>query len=290
MSAKPISRRWLLASGMALCSSACSQLAFLAANVPAAFGDYSRLRDQSYGGLPRNLLDVYLPAEPRGAPVVIFFHGGGWNSGDKADYKFVGATLAEQGYIAVLPNYRLYPDVKFPAFMNDAAQAVAWVFAHAHEWNADMKRVYLMGHSAGAHIAVMLGLNAEYLQQAGIRTQQLRGVIGLSGPYDFIPFQFDYMYDLFGPSERYGLSQPINYVRTDAPPMMLAHGGHDHTVSPTNTAHLAQALRAIGVQVQTHDYPNASHSDLVAAFSIPARNRVPVLNDVNAFIKGRAAS
>lgn len=277
-------RRLIVVSGVALFASACSQLAFFAANVPAAFGDYSRTRDVRYGDDARNTLDVYLPKQPQGAPVVMFFHGGGWNSGDKADYKFVGAALAEQGYIAVLPNYRLYPQVKFPAFMQDAAQATAWLHTHLSDWGADTHRVYLMGHSAGAHIAVLLALNPEYLQQVNLRSDMFRGVIGLSGPYDFIPFSYDYMYDLFGPADRYPQSQPINYVRADAPAMLLLHGAMDKTAAPKNTINLAQALRAVGASVQMEIYPQANHSDLIAAFSIPARKRVPVLMEAQRFI------
>lgn len=279
-----LSRRLLLTSGLALCSSACTQLAFLAANIPASFGDYSRHRDVSYGDQPRNVLDVYLPIKPTGAPVVIYFHGGGWNSGDKSDYKFVGAALAEQGYVAVLPNYRLYPQVKFPVFMQDAAQAVAWVQAHLHEWGADPQRVYLMGHSAGAHIASLLALNAGYLSAANLDTSSLRGVIGLAGPYDFLPFKYHYMFDLFGPAEHFPQSQPINFVRADAPPMLLLHGMQDKTVAPYNTEHLAKALTAAGAPVITHYYAKANHGDLVAGLSIPARGRVPVLAAVSEFI------
>ena len=279
-----ISRRLLLTSGLALCSSACTQLAFLAANIPASFGDYSRNRDLAYGIQPLNTLDVYLPAKPAGASVVIYFHGGGWNSGSKSEYKFVGAALAEQGYVAVLPNYRLYPQVKFPVFMQDAAQAVAWVQAHVAEWGADSQRVYLMGHSAGAHIAALLALNADYLNAVNVDTRSLRGVIGLSGPYDFIPFSYPYMFDLFGPAERYPQSQPINFVRAGAPRMLLLHGMQDKTVSPHNTEHLAKALAAVGASVKADYYPQANHGDLVAGFSIPARGRVPVLTAVSEFI------
>lgn len=279
-----ISRRLLLASTLALCGSACTQLAFLAANIPASLGDYSRKRDLRYGDRPRHSLDVYLPAQPAAAPVVVFFHGGGWNSGDKADYKFVGAALAGQGCIAVLPNYGLYPEVKFPAFMQDAAQAVAWVGTQMAEWGGDPQRLYLMGHSAGAHIAVLLGLDLEYLHAAGMSARSLRGIIGLAGPYDFLPFTYDYMNDLFGPPERYAASQPIHYVRAEAPALWLAHGSADQTVNPANTLHLAQALRAVGARVQTREYPGAGHSDLVAALSIPGRRRLPVLMEVMAFI------
>jgi len=279
-----ISRRSLLASSLALCSTGCTQLAFLAVNVPASFGDYTRHRDIAYGELPRNQLDVYLPAKPAGAPIVVFFHGGGWDSGDKSAYKFIGAALAEQGYIAVLPNYRLYPQVKFPAFMQDAAQAVAWVRAHVPEWNGDPQRLYLMGHSAGAQIATLLALNVEYLRAAQVDPAVIRGVIGLAGPYDFIPFKYDYMSDLFGPPQRFIESQPIHFVRADAPPMLLLHGMQDKTVAPYNTEHLAHALSAVGVKVATQFYPKASHSDLLAALSIPARGRLPVLEAIHEFI------
>ncbi|MGE0115348.1 MAG: alpha/beta hydrolase [Steroidobacteraceae bacterium] len=279
-----LSRRVLLVSGMAAFSSACTQLAFLTANVPASFGDYSRTRDLAYGAMSRNKLDVYLPAKPQAAPVVVFFHGGGWNSGDKADYKFVGAALAEQGYIAVLPNYRLYPQVKFAGFMQDAAAAVAWVHMHAAEWGGDVRRLYLAGHSAGAHIAVMLALNEQYLQAAGMSAGDLRGVVGLAGPYDFLPFRYGYMNDLFGPADRYAQSQPINYVRATAPPLLLLQGMQDRTVAPGNTVNLTKALTATGASVTARYYQHADHGDLVAAFSIPARRRVPVLEALRQFI------
>jgi acetyl esterase/lipase len=279
-----LSRRLLLTSGLALCSGACTQLQFLAANIPASFGEYSRKRDVRYGAQTRNSLDIYLPVKPVGAPVVVYFHGGGWNSGDKSEYKFVGAALAEQGYVAVLPNYRLYPQVKFPAFMQDAALAVAWVHARVSEWGADSQRVYLMGHSAGAHIAVLLGLNPAYLNAVNLDTRFLRGVIGLAGPYDFLPFKYKYMFDLFGPAARFPLSQPINFVRADAPPMLLLHGMQDTTVAPYNTQHLVSSLTAVGVPVTANYYAKANHGDLVAAFSIPARRRVPVLAAVSEFI------
>jgi len=279
-----LSRRVLLVSGMAVFSGACTQLAFLTANVPASFGDYSRTRDLAYGAMPRNKLDVYLPAKPQGAPVVVFFHGGGWNSGDKADYKFVGAALAEQGYIAVLPNYRLYPQVKFAGFMQDAAAAVAWVQMHAAEWGGDVRRLYLAGHSAGAHIAVMLALNEQYLQAAGMSAGDLRGVVGLAGPYDFLPFRYGYMNDLFGPADRFAQSQPINYVRATAPPLLLLQGMQDRTVAPGNTVNLTKALTATGASVTARYYQHADHGDLVAAFSIPARRRVPVLEALRQFI------
>lgn len=276
--------RVFLAGFAALVLTGCTQLAFLAANISASFGDYSRRADLSYGSAPRNTLDVYLPKQPQHAPIIVFFHGGGWNSGDKSFYKFVGVALAEQGYIAVLPNYRLYPQVKSPAFLQDAATAVAWTRERAAAWGGDPQKMFLIGHSAGAHIAVMLALDDEYLRQVGGSSQWLQGVVGLAGPYDFLPFKFPYMNDLFGPPERFPASQPINYVRTDAPPLLLLQGLQDTTVDPNNTRRLAAAMTAAGGRVATRYYEHASHGDLVAAFSSLARNRAPVLEEIRMFI------
>jgi acetyl esterase/lipase len=287
MNNNPLRTACLVSILAAFCSG-CAQLAFMAANLSASFGEYSRLTDLRYGSGQRNQLDVYLPAQraarSEGAPVVVFIHGGGWNSGDKSDYKFVGAALAELGYVVVLPDYGLYPQVKFPAFMQDAAKAVAWVRAHAAEWGGDPQRLFLVGHSAGAHIAVMLALNQQYLRAAGMEANSLRGVVGLAGPYDFLPFTYDYMHDLFGPAQRYPESQPINYVRADAPPLLLLQGLKDKTVGVHNTVNLTKASTALGAQVTAKYYPQAQHGDLVAGFSIPARRRVPVLAEVQQFI------
>lgn len=281
--------RWLwFTACIASCCCGCTQLAFFTANARASYGHYSRLTNLAYGADARNKLDVYIPdqlREPRQpVPIVVFFHGGGWNSGNKSYYKFVGAALAEQGYLAVLPNYRLYPQVKSKVIFADPARAVAWVRAHASEWGGDVDELYLAGHSAGAHFAVMLALDPEYLQQAGALPEDLRGVIGLAGPYDFLPFTRDYMNDLFGPAEQLAASQPINFVRPDAPPLLLLQGLQDSTVEPKNTRNLQAALQAIGGRVQAQYFENADHGDLVAAFSSLARHRAPVLQQIGSFI------
>ena len=264
--------------------SGCTQLGLLTLNTAASFGDYSRHTGLAYGPAPANTLDLYLPPHPAGAPIVVFFFGGGWNSGDKSSYKFVGAALAAAGVIAVVPNYTLYPEAKFPRFMQDAAQSVAWTRAHAREWGGDPDQLYLVGHSAGAHIAVLLALDQEYLQQVGGSQRWLRGVVGLAGPYDFLPFTEAYLNDLFGPAADFARSQPINFVRADAPPMLLMHGLRDKRVSPNNTRSLTAALQAVDGRVRTRYFPQAGHGDLVAAFSIAERRRLPVLPDILAFI------
>jgi acetyl esterase/lipase len=265
-------------------------LGFLTVNTAASFGPYSRQTNLTYGPAVQNKADLYLPLGSGPAPVVIFFYGGGWTSGDKASYKFVGAALAEAGYVAVLPNYSLYPKARFPVFMQDAAQAVAWARAHARAWGGDPDRIYLIGHSAGAHIAVLLALDPKYLQEVGGSPGWLRGVVGLAGPYDFLPFRADYFKDLFGPPANFPRSQPINYVRADAPPLLLIQGMRDETVSPSNTQQLTAALQTVGGHVSTEYFDRAGHADVLATLSPAFRSRLPVLADIRAFIASGAST
>jgi acetyl esterase/lipase len=282
-----LSRRAALTGLAALLASGCGRLAFMAANVPATFGAYQRHPNISYGAESQHRLDVYVPdqvsTEPR--PLVVFWHGGRWSFGDKADYRFVGAALAELGFVAVLPNYRHYPEVKMPGFMDDAACAGRWAAAHAGEFGADADRLYFMGHSAGAHMAALVTLDSRYFAGGGGLMPHVAGVIGLSGPYDFLPLREPDVQDMFGPPQNYPDSQPINFVRPDAPPMLLVHGLKDETVRPKNSRNLAAALLGRGVPVTLKLYPNLLHADTVAALSLPARGRAPILADIAAFVR-----
>ena len=281
-----ISRRAVLTGLGALLAAGCGRVEFMAANVPAVFGAYRRHPNIAYGAEPQHRLDVYVPDQaPTGPrPLVVFWHGGRWEFGDKADYRFVGAALAELGYVAVLPNYRHYPQVKMPGFMDDAARAGEWAAVHAGEFGADAGRLYLMGHSAGAHMAALVSLDPRYFAAAGRPGPPIAGVIGLSGPYDFLPLLEPDVQDMFGPPQNYPDSQPINFVRSDAPPMLLVHGLIDQTVRPRNSINLAAALRAHGVPATLKLYPKLEHGDTVAALSLPARGRAPTLADIEAFV------
>jgi acetyl esterase/lipase len=203
-----------------------------------------------YATGPDRRLDVYAPDPVCGqAPVVVFFYGGGWTDGDRAMYRFLGAALAKRGVMTVIPDYRLYPAVRFPAFMEDAAQAVAWTRDHAAAYGGDPRGIFLMGHSAGGQIATLLALDTHYMRDAGIDPALVKGVIGLSGPYDFLPLTGPTLKAIFGPEDTWPRSQPINYVTAQAPPMLLATGTADTTVLPRNTDHLADRLRQAGVPV-----------------------------------------
>jgi acetyl esterase/lipase len=280
-----MSRRTALAALSALFLAGCERLGFFAANVPAAFGSYKRHSNIAYGPNPQQRLDVYVPeirAEPR--PVVVFWHGGRWRHGDKADYRFVGAVLAESGYVTVVANYRHYPEVKMPGFMQDAARAALWAAAHADEYGGTRERLYLMGHSAGAHLAALVTLDPRYFAAAGQTAPHIAGVIGLSGPYDFLPLLEADVQDMFGPPPLYPESQPINFVRPDAPPMLLVHGLNDETVRPKNSLNFAAALSALGVPVTLKLYPKLAHVETVAALTALLRGRAPTLADIRAFV------
>lgn len=285
-----LSRRAALAGLTAAVAAGCSRIAFIAANIPAAFGAYRRHADIGYGAGPQQNLDVYVPDKgtAQARPLIVFWHGGRWSFGDKVDYRFVGAAMAELGYVAVLANYRHYPEVKMPGFMDDAARAVQWAVAHAAEFGADAGRLHLMGHSAGAHLAALAALDPRYFAAAGGPAPTIAGVIGLSGPYDFLPLREPDVQDMFGPPANYPDSQPINFVRSDAPPMLLLHGLKDDTVWPKNSRNLATALHARGAQATLKLYPKLEHADTVAALSLPARDRAPTLADIAAFVSRRS--
>ncbi len=269
----------------------CERLGFIAANAPAAFGAFRRHKNIAYGPDPRQRLDAYVPgraaAEPR--PVIVFWHGGRWRAGDKADYRFVGAALAASGYVALVANYRRYPQVKMPGFMHDAALAALFAAAHAHEYGGTRERLYLMGHSAGAHLAALVALDPRYFAATGQAAPRIAGVIGLSGPYDFLPLLEPDDQDMFGPPELYPASQPINFVHAQAPPMLLVQGLNDETVKPKNSRNLATALHSLGVPVTLKLYPKSSHADTVAALTVLLRGRASTLDDIRAFVANGAA-
>jgi acetyl esterase/lipase len=280
-----MSRRAALAALAMLSGSACTQLEFLAANTPALFGSYWRRVNIAYGPEERQRLDIYEPEKSIHGhrAIVVFWHGGRWSEGDKSQYRFVGAALAALGYVAILPNYRHYPQVRMQGFMQDSARAAAWAANYARE-SHDEQDFFLMGHSAGAHLASLVALDTHYFAEVDAPVPHVAGVIGLSGPYDFLPLLEADLQDMFGPPDRYPLSQPINFVRADAPPMLLIAGERDVTVLPKNTRNFAAALQAKGVKVTLRLYPGLKHEDTLAAMSNLARGRAPILADIAAFV------
>jgi len=274
----------ILLSLLMLLLSACSAASFGIANFPARFAHSGRTANVPFGPAPWQRADVYQPRPTTAlVPVIVFWYGGAWTEGNKEEYRFVGAALASLGFVAVLPNYRVYPEVKFPVFLDDAAAAVAWVQSHAAQFGGDPHRIVLMGHSAGAHMAAMLAINHEYLQRAGVDTRNIVGLIGLSGPYELDP-NTPSLHAIFAAPYTPHDWQVLPYVGADAPPTLLIHGGSDRLVWVSNTLHLADALRQKSVPVRVVIYPHRGHGSTVAALSWVARFRSPTLADIGGFM------
>jgi acetyl esterase/lipase len=260
-------------------------------NALAPMGAVSVVRDLPYAAGPRHGLDVYAPRQPiAGAPVLVFFYGGGWETGAKAMYRFVGASLAQRGVVVVIPDYRLHPAVRFPAFMDDAAAAVAWTRANAARFGGDPHRLFLMGHSAGGQIAALLALAPDYLASVHLSPQRdLCGVIGLAGAYDFQPRDRAAFAAIFGDEAAWPRARPINYVTPHAPPMLLLSGSVDGAVEPGNTTRLAERLRAAGDVVMVRIVPDLSHTAIIAALSRPFEFLAPVRAATLQFIARQTA-
>lgn len=272
-----------LAAAIAGALMACTPLGVFATFTPR---DPALLRaaDQAYGPLPRQALDVYAPVRmTKARPVAVFLYGGGWEKGRKWDYGWVAQALAARGFVVVLPDYRLYPQVRFPTFLDDSAQAVRWAVDHAGAFGGDPSQIVLLGHSAGAYNAVMLGLEPRYLQAAGVDPRVIRGVVGIAGPYDFLPLR-GHMAEVFGQAADLAATQPVDLVRPDAPPMLLVTGSADAVVDAANTASLGAVLAKAGVSVETRTYEGVGHNEIMAAISRPFRGRASVLDDVAHFM------
>jgi acetyl esterase/lipase len=230
-------------------------------------------------------LDVWAPrATDHKLPVVIFLYGGGWVAGSRGGYSFAGSGYAGQGFVTVVPDYRLVPTVRFPAFVDDGALAVKWTRDNIARYGGDPDRIALAGHSAGSYNAAMLALDPHFLRDAGVPAGTIKAAALLSGPYDFYPFTEMRGRDALGNWPRPAETQPINFVTRTAPPMLLATGSADDIVKPRNSEALAAKLRANGVPVELKIYPGKSHVDLAKSLSRPFRGTTPALADSAAFL------
>lgn len=239
-----------------------------------------------YGQDPAQKIEVIVPAGAGSAalPVLVFIHGGGWNHGDPADYHFLGRTFARAGFVVVLPGYRLVPEGRYPAMLEDGAAALAWTRDNVARFGGDPDRVQLMGHSAGAYNAAMLALERQWLGRAGIGEGFIKGVVGLSGPYDFYPFTSDSARAAFGHEAYPAVTQPIRHVRAGAPPMLLLTGDADTTVRPRNAIVLARALTAAGHPTDPVVLAGVDHAGPILKLAAPFNRDTRVLDPVLAFL------
>lgn len=263
----------------------CQAALFSAINATSGDRGLDIHRDVVFDADHQLALDVYAPHAARHAPVVVFFYGGSWKSGKRQWYRWVGEVLARHGVVAVIPDYRKYPQARLDGFMHDAADAVAWSHAHVAEFGGDSDTLFVMGHSAGAHLAALLATDARWLNAVGMHPAQLSGFIGLAGPYDFLPLTDPDFIDMFGHDRQsQERSQPVFFVDGDEPPMLLLQGTDDHIVDPRNAQSLAKLLRNKGEPVTMRMYPDIGHTALLLSLSPPLQGRAPTLHDALQFI------
>ena len=283
----PLKAILVLVTALALLGAvaACSPLQTINALTPSS--TYTLTQGLAYGSDPRDRLDIYAPSGAvSSVPVVVFFYGGSWSMGSRADYKFVGEALASRGIIAVIADYRLYPQVRYPAFLEDSAAAVAWTIMEVHRYGGDPKRLFVMGHSAGGYNAAMVALDPRWLAKSGQTPAILRGWIGLAGPYDFIPIKDEIVRPVFFFPNTPAESQPINHVTANAPSTLLIASNNDSLVDPVrNTGGLAEKLRGAGVRVSEIYTDHTSHTSLVGSLARPLRGLAPTLDLIERFVK-----
>ena len=241
-------------------------------------------RSTAYGAGARQGLDVYRRRGADGAPVVVFFYGGGWRSGSKGLYGYIGKMLARRGYVTVLPNYRIYPEVRYPVFLEDGALALRWVKDNAAHFGGDAGKVFVMGHSAGAHIAAMLATDPRWLAAVDLAPERdIAGLVGIAGPYDFVPLRDQVLRDIFGGDRPE--TQPIYHAGAGTPPSLLLTGVRDAIVDPGNSERFAARLKAAGTDATVLKYPRVGHYLIIAAFARLGGLLAPVLRDSDRFMR-----
>ena len=246
-------------------------------------------RDVHYGPEAREVLDIYAPKISNGPlPILLFFHGGSWSSGNKNPYEFVGRALAARGFLTLVPNYRLHPQNPYPSFVEDAALALDWATRHGAEFDGDNHKVFAMGHSAGAYNVALAVLDKHYLATLGTDVSSIKGVATLAGPLDFLPLDTAVSIDVFGKITNLTETQPTHFARADAPPFLILQGSADQTVKPRNAINLNAALEKAGAQASLKIYPDVSHVGIMLALAKPLRGFAPTLGDLNAFFKAHS--
>ena len=269
-------------------ASACSPLSLFNTLGPRDRGAGRVARGVAYGDDPRQTMDVYAPAAAEGLPTVVFFYGGGWDSGSKDVYGWAAQALAARGFVVFVPDYRVVPQVLFPSFIEDAAAATARAGDLAATHGGDAGRLGVLGHSAGAHLAMMITLDRRYMAAVD-RPDLIRAAVGLAGPYDFQPFDVAASKAAFGRAPDPTLTQPVTFVRADASPLWLGHGTADKVVHAEDTTILNERMQAVGGRSEAKIYPGLDHVDLIATFSPLFRKKASVLDDVAAFLRRELA-
>ncbi len=265
---------------------ACTEAGLFVANVPSTFNNATTYSDIIYDRETGQKLDLYVPQNARNAPVLVFLYGGRWTFGQKEQYRFVANRFLTEGYIVVIPDYRKYPAVKFPAFVKDAAAAIAWTHKNIGDYNGDPNMIFLSGHSSGAHLGALVSTDPQYLKEYGLRRSVIKGFVGLSGPYAFEP-QSDDLKAMFGPPEQYPRIRANNFVDGGQPPMLLIQGLDDGTVALQNTKKLKAAIENQGGQVEMVTYPDIDHSETIGSLMWYWRHKSNIKEEMITFFESQ---
>ena len=258
-----------------------------AAGAPALPAGARALRDVAYGDDPRQRFDVYLPAQPKRAPIILFVHGGGWANGNKDNPGVVenkAAYWLPKGYILVSTNYRLRPDTAPLDQARDVARALAAVQKRAPEWNGDASRVLLMGHSAGAHLIALVGASSTLWRDAG--ATQPSGVVSLdSGALDVPqtmqrpPLPGIYRRAFGNDRSDWIAASPYHQLTRDAVPMLFVCSSRRKDACPQARAMVDKA-KTLGVPMEVLP-EDLSHGDVNRDLGLPSG----YTNTVDAFVR-----
>ena len=269
-------------AGIGALLAGCNTLSLFNRFTPKDGGVRRVARDVAFGDGPRQRYDVYAPKTAAGPlPVLVFFYGGGWDSGSKDDYVWMGHALASMGYAVAIPDYRLVPEVVYPAFLEDNAAAVKHVAAHAAAYGGDAGRLATIGQSAGGYAAVMMALDERYLPDGTVKA-----CVGISGPYNFYPFDVTASIKAFGGWPRPEETQPVNHARKVATKFLLLQSRADTVVGLQNAVALEARLKAAGTDATLKVYEGLSHADTAAVYSLPFRGKATLFADTRAFLHG----
>jgi acetyl esterase/lipase len=271
-----------VAAGLAALFSSCQPFGLINLLVPRS--GYDLHRGLAYGPDPRQRLDIYVPHGLKGpAPVLLFFYGGSWQSGNRGDYRAFGQAFASAGIVTVVADYRLYPQVKYPGFVEDAAGALAWLHAHGRDYGGDGARIFVSGHSAGAYNAVMLASEPKFIARHGGSLDWIKGVIGIAGPYNFLPMRDPAYIDMFHGANNQD-SMPVHHVTGARPPMLLVTGTQDATVAPHNSDDMAAKLEHFASAVRVIRYPGIGHTGVILSLVPGFRGTTRLRQDMLDFI------
>jgi acetyl esterase/lipase len=267
-----------------LFTTACNRVGLFVINFPTYFAShYTYHKNIAYGSQPWQMLDVYMPKKVKNAPVITFYYGGAWTSGAKEKYKFVADMLTKHGYVVVIPDYVKYPHKKYPAYQIDAALSTKWIVQNIHNYAGNADNMHFIGHSAGAHIGIMLIADRHYLQDQGLLPTIYKSFVGLSGPYHFTPKEPKYQ-EIFSEIDTYKKMQASHFIQGTEPPMLLIHGNADQLVGSINIDLLTLAIKEKNGHYMVKTYDDVDHIDTVLTFSSLLKRNENIKNDVLVFL------